>query len=177
MKDMDILDDKTLQKWRKTYLAEFLGYEINVFNDIADRKWRAIWAKFLKFRQRAYKYYRYEYHQWSVDDATSEYHRRVSQFNPFGPAYRIQIGSDEAKTIRRLRRLVLSWCRKSRHRSCWYYPDIFRKMAKLLKVSVPLYPDMPREEFERGCRRFTAEKYGPVRKRTRQSAGQRRKSK
>jgi hypothetical protein len=69
---------------------------------------------------------------------------------------------DPAEQLRRVRALVTEWVGKQGHDRCWYYPDIFGKIAGVLGVELPKdlgLPPLP--EFEDGCRRYQAEQYGP----------------
>ncbi|MBS3079966.1 hypothetical protein J4221_00680 [Candidatus Pacearchaeota archaeon] len=59
----------------------------------------------------------------------------------------------EAKTI------IQEWVSKQGHDRCWYYPDLFRKLAEIFEVqySDPGLP--PRNEFEKGCEKYQEEEY------------------
>ncbi len=58
------------------------------------------------------------------------------------------------------RRLLQEWVDKQGHDRCWYYPDIFKKLAILLDVKMTVEPGLPpRCEFEDGCKKFQDEQY------------------
>jgi hypothetical protein len=49
---------------------------------------------------------------------------------------------------------------KQGHERCWYYPDLFRRLATLFEVVPTVEPQLPpRPEFELGCRRYQDEEY------------------
>lgn len=55
---------------------------------------------------------------------------------------------DEAKKI------LVEWLEKRGHDQCWYYPDIFERLATLFGI-VCSKPELPSLcEFQEGCRRF-----------------------
>lgn len=57
--------------------------------------------------------------------------------------------------------LLAEWAGKQGHDHCWYYPDVFRRLAEVLGVDVSGPADLPpRHEFEQGCVRFQNEEYG-----------------
>lgn len=60
---------------------------------------------------------------------------------------------DEIKAI------VQEWTDKQGHNRCWYYPELFRKLAKILSIKGEP-KQVPRAEFERGCSQFQDEEYG-----------------
>lgn len=61
----------------------------------------------------------------------------------------------------RLVGLVKEWIGKQGHDRCWYYPDIFAKIAEVLGIPAADKPALPpRAEFEGGCSRYQQEQYG-----------------
>lgn len=59
------------------------------------------------------------------------------------------------------RAIIQEWVDKQGHDRCWYYPDLFRRLAALHDIRPTVDPVLPaREEFERGCDRFQDEEYG-----------------
>ncbi len=57
--------------------------------------------------------------------------------------------------------LVKEWIDKQGHDRCWYYPDIFAKIAEVLGIPAADKPALPsRAEFEMGCARYQQEQYG-----------------
>jgi hypothetical protein len=57
-------------------------------------------------------------------------------------------------------RIIKEWSDKQGHDRCWYYPDLFTKLASLFKLSLKVKPSLPpRHEFEEGCKRYQDEEY------------------
>jgi hypothetical protein len=55
---------------------------------------------------------------------------------------------------------IEEWSLKQAHDRCWYYPDVFNRIANVLNLSTLAQPNLPpRAEFEEGCRRYQAEEY------------------
>lgn len=53
------------------------------------------------------------------------------------------------------------WSEQSGHDACWYYPELFQRLAVLLQVEVPLaLPEISSDEFARGCAKFRRQFYG-----------------
>ena len=68
--------------------------------------------------------------------------------------------NDLEKTVQEARAVVQKWMDKQGHDRCWYYPDLFRKLAEILGVKPSKDISLPpREEFEEGCRRYQQEEY------------------
>jgi len=64
---------------------------------------------------------------------------------------------DEAKQI------IEEWANKQGHDRCWYYPDLFRRLAEVLDANLEVEPSLPpRCEFEAGCSRYQDEEYRDV---------------
>lgn len=63
-------------------------------------------------------------------------------------------------TIEEIRNAVREWIGQRGHEACWYYPEIFLKIGKLLGIEdVPQAPLVTREEFVAGCTKFAEELY------------------
>ncbi|MBI2666715.1 hypothetical protein HYX13_03830 [Candidatus Woesearchaeota archaeon] len=59
------------------------------------------------------------------------------------------------------REALQQWVDQQGHDRCWYYPDIFNRLVKILGVKASKNPELPpRKEFERGCQRYQEEEYG-----------------
>lgn len=59
-----------------------------------------------------------------------------------------------------LRQTVKAWLDKQGHDRCWYYPDLFRELAKALGLNPTKQPALPSiAEFQDGCRRYQQEEY------------------
>lgn len=57
-------------------------------------------------------------------------------------------------------KLVQQWLDKQGHERCWYYPDIFRSLAKVFGLTSKLPSNLPpRKEFENGCKKYQQEEY------------------
>ncbi len=58
------------------------------------------------------------------------------------------------------RKLLEEWAGKQGHDRCWYYPEIFRKIATILGANLDAVGELPpRAEFEEGCRKYQDEVY------------------
>ncbi|MBI2452270.1 hypothetical protein HYV50_04320 [Candidatus Pacearchaeota archaeon] len=58
------------------------------------------------------------------------------------------------------RKALQEWLDKQGHNMCWYYPEIFRELSKILEVTPSRKPDLPpREEFRPNCERYECEIY------------------
>lgn len=57
--------------------------------------------------------------------------------------------------------ILQEWVDQQGHERCWYYPDLFVRLAELLGVRATKKPNLPpRAEFEEGCRRYQEKEYG-----------------
>lgn len=67
--------------------------------------------------------------------------------------------SDEK--IKEIQQTIMEWDGKEGHDRCWYYPDLFAKIAEIVDVPLNQSPALPpRPEFEEGCRRFQSQEFG-----------------
>jgi hypothetical protein len=58
--------------------------------------------------------------------------------------------------------LIQEWLDRQGHDRCWYYPEVFSKLAALFGLGAKKPPRLPpRAEFEEGCRRYQAEEFKP----------------
>ncbi len=61
------------------------------------------------------------------------------------------------------RAALQEWVHQQGHDRCWYYPDIFKRLAEILGVEASKNPALPSlEEFKQGCRRYQEEEYRTV---------------
>lgn len=60
---------------------------------------------------------------------------------------------DEARNI------IQEWASKQGHERCWYYPDLFRKLAEIFEIEYTNPSLPPLEEFKKGCERYQKEEY------------------
>jgi hypothetical protein len=68
----------------------------------------------------------------------------------------IMEGYDAAKNA------VQIWLDKQEHDRCWYYPDLFNRLATIFDIRPSVGPKLPpRNEFRGGCKRFECDQYGP----------------
>jgi hypothetical protein len=58
-----------------------------------------------------------------------------------------------------IKSIMLEWINKQSHDKCWYYPELFNRICEVLEIDAKQLPDIPREVFQGGCRRFTDELY------------------
>lgn len=58
-----------------------------------------------------------------------------------------------------LKNSINKWMEQANHNSCHYYPDIFKEIAKKLGLEVKYNVDIPRKEFEEGCKKYQDEVY------------------
>ena len=62
--------------------------------------------------------------------------------------------------IEETRTIIQEWLDKQGHERCWYYPDLFNKLAKVLEIKPTKNPSLPlKEEFKKGCERYQEEEY------------------
>lgn len=75
------------------------------------------------------------------------------------PAQPEPVPSDKI-LLAQVRDLIVEWDSKKGHDRCWYYPDLFKKIAKLTGVELTQEPELPsRKEFEEGCCRYQNEQF------------------
>lgn len=56
--------------------------------------------------------------------------------------------------------VLRDWAGKKGHDRCWYYPDLFHKLADLFDVKVD--PEkVSRSDFKTGCKLYQIEEFGP----------------
>lgn len=66
-----------------------------------------------------------------------------------------------SQKLNHIKNLVQEWLNKQSHQRCWYYPEIFNKVAEYLGLKQELPSELPsRCEFEEGCKRYQDEEYG-----------------
>ena len=62
--------------------------------------------------------------------------------------------------LKEAREILSEWVDKQWHERCWYYPDIFKRLANILDVDISREPMLPPvDEFRRGCERYQEEEY------------------
>lgn len=62
-----------------------------------------------------------------------------------------------------VKRITQEWLDKQGHDRCWYYPELFRKLAQVLELKLTVEAQLPpEEEFRMGCERYTQEEYHNV---------------
>ncbi len=58
------------------------------------------------------------------------------------------------------RSIIQEWISKQGHDRCWYYPDLFRKLAKIFEIESSKELNLPPlEEFKKGCEKYQKEEY------------------
>ncbi len=56
--------------------------------------------------------------------------------------------------------IIQEWVDKQGHHRCWYYPDLFRKLADIFEVRPSRDPGLPSiQEFRKGCEKYQEEEY------------------
>lgn len=63
------------------------------------------------------------------------------------------------KRIKEVKKLVEEFANTQGHNKCWFYPDIFNKLAKLLNIPIK-QAAISRSEFEAGCKQYQDEIFG-----------------
>lgn len=59
--------------------------------------------------------------------------------------------------------VIQEWVDKQGHDRCWYYPELFRRLATILDIKMTVEPKLPpRQEFELGCKKYQDEEYGSI---------------
>lgn len=68
---------------------------------------------------------------------------------------------DDSEKLKEVRQITQEWLDQQGHNRCWYYPELFAKLAATLELKISVDPALPsRPEFEEGCRRFQNEEFG-----------------
>ncbi len=64
-------------------------------------------------------------------------------------------------TLNMTKSTLQEWADKQGHDRCWYFPDIFGQLARILGITPEKTPELPsEEEFKAGCERYRLEQYG-----------------
>lgn len=59
------------------------------------------------------------------------------------------------------KQILQEWTDKQGHDRCWWFPELFAKLAEIYGVTPSKEPCLPpEEEFEGGCTKFRKEEYG-----------------
>ena len=67
----------------------------------------------------------------------------------------------DSEKLEQIRQVILEWDGKKGHDRCWYYPDLFHRIANIAGVELTPKPDISRQEFEAGCTHFQNQEFGP----------------
>lgn len=62
--------------------------------------------------------------------------------------------------IQQIQAVIQEWDSKKGHNRCWFYPELFQQIAKIVEVPLtdsPILP--PKEEFEACCEKYKEEQY------------------
>lgn len=58
------------------------------------------------------------------------------------------------------KKIIQEWIDKQGHERCWYYPDLFRKLAEIFEITPSIEPHLPPlEEFREGCKKYQTEEF------------------
>lgn len=61
----------------------------------------------------------------------------------------------------KIKQIVQEWLDKQGHDRCWYYPELFNKLAEVLDIKQRAPSCLPpRSEFMVGCHKYQDEQYG-----------------
>ena len=67
---------------------------------------------------------------------------------------------NDSEKVQKAKDVLQEWVDKQGHDRCWYYPDLFRQLADILKVKPSKEPALPPlDEFKKGCERYQREEY------------------
>ena len=67
---------------------------------------------------------------------------------------------EEDNKENQVRELIEGWLKEQGHERCWYYPDIFEKIAEILGIKVLLDTKLPPLcEFQEGCKKYQQSQY------------------
>jgi hypothetical protein len=62
--------------------------------------------------------------------------------------------------LEEIKALVEEWNNKKGHDRCWYYPELFEKIAKIVGVELKQSPELPTlDEFRAGCEKYQVEQF------------------
>jgi hypothetical protein len=68
---------------------------------------------------------------------------------------------DDSQKLEEIRQITQSWLDQQGHNRCWYYPELFQKLATVLNLKIEVDPSLPpKSEFEEGCKKYQQEEYG-----------------
>jgi hypothetical protein len=74
--------------------------------------------------------------------------------------WRVYRMSPEGLRLERVKAIIQEWLDQQGHDRCWYYPELFNRLARELGLTSTRAPGLPsREEFEEGCRQYIDEQY------------------
>lgn len=64
------------------------------------------------------------------------------------------------KKEEQIRKILQEWVDKQGHDRCWYYPELFLEICKILEITPSKEPKLPpEEEFKLGCDKYRGEQY------------------
>lgn len=64
------------------------------------------------------------------------------------------------QTCEKTKEAIQEWMNQQGHNRCWYYPDIFKKLASLHSLEQTTPSNLPPlEEFKEGCTKYQSEEY------------------
>jgi hypothetical protein len=66
----------------------------------------------------------------------------------------------EQEKLQKIREIIQTYDNKRGHDRCWYYPDLFEEIAKVVDVSLNNHPILPdRATFEEGCKKYQDQQF------------------
>ena len=66
----------------------------------------------------------------------------------------------EESQLKRIKAIVQEWLDQQGHDRCWYYPELYNRLAHEFDLTPTKAPCLPsRAEFENGCKKYADEQY------------------
>lgn len=66
---------------------------------------------------------------------------------------------NSCQVCEKVKNIIEEWINKQGHDRCWYYPDLFKKLAVIFNIENKQVLLPSREEFEKGCELYQDEQY------------------
>ncbi|HLC55822.1 MAG TPA: hypothetical protein VJJ23_01150 [Candidatus Nanoarchaeia archaeon] len=67
---------------------------------------------------------------------------------------------DDKERLQKVKQVIQEWMNKQGHDRCWYYPELFNELIKILDIKPSKEPSLPPlKEFKKGCERYQEEEY------------------
>ncbi len=70
---------------------------------------------------------------------------------------------NDTEKVEKVKEVIQEWVNKQGHDRCWYYPELFKELIKILDVKPSKEPKLPPiNEFKKGCERYQEEEYKDI---------------